>query len=292
MPETDDIVDTEPTEEREDEQPMLLTADPPPSRLQKVALDAIALDAQAAKDTVLAPSLRAVGLLHPVLLLENGDRYTIVAGKRRIAAAKSLHAEGEWPDTIEARVFVGASKIEQASILLRENANRSDNPIAELKAIKQCLSSGLEVKQIAKALNVSTAWVDRRLSLDVLPETIKRSVARKQTTIGTALRVAKLPAKQREKIAREASEDGGRVSMATAQAATARPPVDNARLFERPAFGLTINSTRRVIRELFPRLEEVEDQNTRTLVKRLLDKAHDALRDAASTLGVNIHEEA
>ncbi len=107
----------------------------------------------------LAASIQAYGLLQPVVVRPAGERYTLVAGHRRLAAVQSLG----WR-TVPASVRQAAD--EEAYLLtLVENLQRSDlSPREEAQALEVLLRErGWTTRQVAAAVHRSPAYVSKRL---------------------------------------------------------------------------------------------------------------------------------
>lgn len=156
----------------------------------------VPLDRIRGADGVVAPkglvgSLRAIGLLHPVLLYHPNPRhperadYVVIAGRKRLAAARELG----W-ETINAYVVDDYDP----TIPIHENLHRSPSPALEARCIGRWIAvEGLSQREVAKTLGISQAQVSQRLALlSLVPEALgmlERGELR--PTIARAL--AKLP---------------------------------------------------------------------------------------------------
>ena len=95
----------------------------------------------------LADSIDKIGLRHPIMVREKGDRYVLVAGRHRIEAYKKMDIE-HIPATIvkmsndDARLWEIAENLHRAELTKLE---RDDN-IAEWIKITEKLSSQVETK--------------------------------------------------------------------------------------------------------------------------------------------------
>ena len=129
----------------------------------------------------LAESIRAYGLLQPVLVQRVGDRYVLVAGHRRFAAVKAL----DW-ETIPA--IVHDTSDEDASLLtLIENLQREDlTPQDEADALGELVRQrGWSTHQVADAIKRSQAYVSKRLR--VFEDSLLRpAVLEKRIAVSTA----------------------------------------------------------------------------------------------------------
>lgn len=109
----------------------------------------------------LAQSIKANGVVQPIIVYANGNGYNIIAGERRWRAAKMAGLA-----TIPAVVRT----VEEKQILalqIVENANRKNVPFMEEAAGLQRLRDelDLDVSEICKMIGKSDAWVYQTLSL-------------------------------------------------------------------------------------------------------------------------------
>lgn len=113
----------------------------------------------------LAESIRQAGVLQPLLVVENGARYRIVAGERRYRAARMAGLE-EIPAIV--RDWEKQARLEAALI---ENLQRSDlNPIEEAMGVKQLMEeTGLTQEKAAERLGKSRPALANLLRLLTLP---------------------------------------------------------------------------------------------------------------------------
>lgn len=108
----------------------------------------------------LADSIRRLGLLQPLVVQPSTGGYTLVAGFRRYHAIKWWL---KWD-----RVTVLLTHSDARSVNLAENLDRTQLTILdEAKAVSAQSGS---IKQIAKRLGKSTAWVSTRKKLMALPK--------------------------------------------------------------------------------------------------------------------------
>ena len=117
------------------------------------------------KISKLAESIKEYGIIQPIVVVKEGDVYTIVAGERRWRAAKLLGLK-EVPV-----VIMGLTKKELLEISLIENLQREDlNPIEEAIAYKQLINDfHLTQEELGKKVGKSRAVITnciRLLNLD------------------------------------------------------------------------------------------------------------------------------
>jgi ParB family chromosome partitioning protein len=110
--------------------------------------------ASAEDDAGLVASLQQQGLIQPVMLRPAGGlRFTIIAGARRVKAARAL----AWPDI--PAIIADVSDHQATAIQAAENAHRSQmHPIDVWKAMVSLQDSGMAFALAAQCLNLS----DRR----------------------------------------------------------------------------------------------------------------------------------
>jgi ParB family chromosome partitioning protein len=120
----------------------------------------------------LAQSIRAQGVIQPVVVRHIDGVYQLIAGERRVRAAKIAGVE-----KIPARVLVDSvdGDLEKALV---ENIQREDlNAIHEAKAFQVMLErDGLTQEKVAERVGKSRATVANTLRLLRLPEAIQKDL--------------------------------------------------------------------------------------------------------------------
>ena len=121
----------------------------------------------------LAGSIKASGLLQPIMVKPTGDGYELVFGLHRLAACKRLG----WK---KIPAFVKHISSEDAFLTgLIENIQRNIriNPVAEARGYKLLMAKGWTSHEIAKRIGKSDSYVyDRLRVLDRLHPTIQREL--------------------------------------------------------------------------------------------------------------------
>ena len=142
----------------------------------------------------LADSIRAAGVLQPLLVVEENGRYRIVAGERRFRAARIAGLD-KVPCIVR-----DLSAQEQMEAALIENLQREDlNPIEEAAAIRQFMEAcGYTQDQAAKKLGKSRPAVANSLRLLSLPETVRQDVIAGRISAGHARVLAGLEDEKRQ----------------------------------------------------------------------------------------------
>jgi len=136
--------------------------------------------------TELAESIREQGLLSPIIVRPDGNKYQIIAGERRYKAAQQAGLK-EVPALIK-KVSDGEARI----ISLIENIQREDlNDIDRASALRELkVNLGLPWEKLAKKLGLTKQRVLDLVGLLDLPEEVKEDIRQKKLTEkhGRALR--------------------------------------------------------------------------------------------------------
>jgi ParB family chromosome partitioning protein len=171
----------------------------------------------------LVDSIRAVGVLQPVLVREsvNGD-YELIAGERRCRAARRAGLQ-----TVPALVqeVSDASSLEQALV---ENIQREQlNPLDEAAAYQQLIEEfALTHDEVAKRVGRSRASVTNSLRLLQLPPAVQRLVRDERLSAGHARALLGTPDRElQERLATEAVVQGSSVrALESLVRESVRPP--------------------------------------------------------------------
>lgn len=134
------------------------------------------------KLTELANSIREYGVIQPIIVTKNGDRYLIVAGERRYRAA-IIAGLSSVPAIIRS-----ADETRMLEIALIENIQREDlNPIEEAEALRFLMQSQhLTQDVLAKRIGKSRSAVANSVRLLTLPEGVRAMVADGKLSTGHA----------------------------------------------------------------------------------------------------------
>lgn len=128
----------------------------------------------------LAESIREHGVLQPIVVAKEEDKYKIVAGERRWRAAKLAGLE-KIPAIV--RTIDAQNRLEISVI---ENAQREDLNAIELATAYAKLKTqfNLSVKDIAAKVGKSEAVIENFLRLLKLPEDVKKVMVKEKLTEG------------------------------------------------------------------------------------------------------------
>jgi ParB family chromosome partitioning protein len=156
--------------------------------------------------SALVDSIKAVGILQPVLVREVGpDEFELIAGERRFRAARRAGLQ-----SIPALVHQAddAMSLEEALV---ENLHREDlNPLDEAGAYQQLIEEfNLTHEEVARKVGRSRAGITNALRLFQLPPTVQRYVRDAQLSAGHARALLATPDRiTQERIATEAIHEG------------------------------------------------------------------------------------
>lgn len=142
----------------------------------------------------LADSIREAGVLSPILVVENGMRYRIVAGERRYRAARLAGLE-----TVPC-IVRSMTNEQQMEAALIENLQRQDlNPIEEAAAIRSLMQEcGYTQEQTARKLGKSRPAIANALRLLNLPKAVTDLVVTGDLSAGHARVLAGLDSETRQ----------------------------------------------------------------------------------------------
>ncbi|HBE79122.1 MAG TPA: hypothetical protein DDW65_15310 [Firmicutes bacterium] len=143
----------------------------------------------------LAESIRIHGIIQPLLVREIGNKYQLIAGERRLRAAK-LVGLNEVPVVI--REMTDQAMMEVALV---ENLQREDlNPIEEADAYQRLINEfQLTQDDIAKKVGKSRPAIANTLRLLNLPNEIQSDLARGTLTMGHARSLLSLKTAEEQK---------------------------------------------------------------------------------------------
>ena len=130
----------------------------------------------------LAESVKAVGILQPLIVRPEGDGYQLIAGERRLRAAKLAGL-----DTVPV-IERMASDDDLLTLALVENLQREDlNPIEKAKGFKELIEKhDLTQEAAAKRLGKERSTLANFVRLLDLPEAVQQIVSRGTISMGHA----------------------------------------------------------------------------------------------------------
>ena len=137
----------------------------------------------------LAESIKRNGLLQPILVRRDGEKYQIIAGERRWQACKLL---GMTSVPIRIR---DVDDEETIILALVENIQRSDlNPIEEAYGYRRMMERGnMTQSQVAQAVSKGRSTIANALRLLELPEEAQQLLFEERITAGHARAILSIP---------------------------------------------------------------------------------------------------
>ncbi len=151
----------------------------------------------------LAHSIKEHGVLQPILVVQDGDRYKVIAGERRLRATKLAGL-----DRIPARVLSTNDKATH-EIALRENLDRVDlHPLEEGEGYVSLLETQAYTSHdsIAKAFGKPKSRITECIGFTRLPDLTKQELMKTGVRNRALLRnLLETPAEQHLEIIREAT---------------------------------------------------------------------------------------
>jgi ParB family chromosome partitioning protein len=146
----------------------------------------------------LAESFKSQGILQPLLVRSIADdQYEVVAGARRLRAAK-LAELSEVPVRVVMLSDAAVRESQLTENLLREDVHPYEEAIA-LKGILQLEGAHYDIAGLSARLGKSQAYLTQRMRLTELHPSIAEAFLVDRIGVGHALEIAKLPQDQQEK---------------------------------------------------------------------------------------------
>lgn len=147
----------------------------------------------------MAQSVKEMGIITPLLVSKKGQRYQLIAGERRLRAAKMAGIE-RVPVVVRE-----VSPVESLEMALVENVHRKDlNPIEEAEAYQRLLGE-LKITQesLAKRVGKDRATIANLLRLLKLPAAIQKDLIEGRMSMGHARALAGVKGEQKQLALRE-----------------------------------------------------------------------------------------
>jgi ParB family transcriptional regulator, chromosome partitioning protein len=130
----------------------------------------------------LAESIKSVGLIQPIVVRKKDGQYLVVAGERRLRAAKLAGLR-----SIKS-IFIDAGEEKNLTLALIENIQRSDlDPVEEARAYRVLVNRfKLKQQDIAEKVGKERATIANSLRLLNLPEDIQDALSAGKISAGHA----------------------------------------------------------------------------------------------------------
>jgi ParB family chromosome partitioning protein len=154
----------------------------------------------------LTESIRTQGIVQPLVVTQEGDGWTIIAGERRWRAARRAGLE-EVPVVV--RPVADARELLELALV--ENLQRSDlNPLEEAQAYAALQEKfGLSQEEVAGRVGKARTTVTNSLRLLRLPEEVRELLHEGKLTAGQARPLLALPTEEEQvRLAERAVREG------------------------------------------------------------------------------------
>ena len=130
----------------------------------------------------LSETIKNVGVIEPIIVRKENEKYILISGERRWRATK-LAGFKKIPAIIK-----NVDEIRSAELAIIENIQREDlTPIEEARAYERLIKlTNLNIKEIAERVGKDRSTISNLLRLLKLPEEIQQLVEEKKLTAGQA----------------------------------------------------------------------------------------------------------
>lgn len=126
----------------------------------------------------LIPSIKAIGLIQPLLVRPNCEGYEVVAGQRRLSALQALNEE-QSVDPVPCMVMDAKDDISAIEASLAENIARLPmDALDQFEAFHALVTQGMEIENIALHFGVTIRLVKQRLAIANLYQPIRNAYRR------------------------------------------------------------------------------------------------------------------
>jgi ParB family chromosome partitioning protein len=154
----------------------------------------------------LKASITRFGLIHPVIVIQKGDKYKLIVGQRRYLAFQAL-----GKTTIPALIIGSMNPTGQSVVSFVENIHRRDLPYEDTIAICSMLFTEYggpkvdRIRRISEELGIPHNTVSKYLSYMLIPSGVRKLVEEDKLTRDQAYRVTDAFFPNKEKIIKIAS---------------------------------------------------------------------------------------
>lgn len=152
----------------------------------KVGEHAQRIDAEDPETVELAASIERIGIINPLVVVADGDELLLVAGHRRLVAARMA-------GLAVVPCFVRPSeKNVDAEIAFAENFFRKDLSAVELAgALKDCLAKeAMTIEQLAAGFHKSVHWVNSMIAIADWPGDVLEALHSERLSVSAAHNLA------------------------------------------------------------------------------------------------------
>lgn len=152
----------------------------------------------------LADSIKTQGLLQPIVVRPSGDKFILIAGERRLKAARMAKLD-KIPAFLQ---DIADEKALEAQLV--ENLQREDlNPIELASAFERHMrDTGCTQEELARRIGLTRSYVANTVRLLHLPDEIKVALKSDEITAGHARSLLGLPEEEQLKLLNAIREKG------------------------------------------------------------------------------------
>lgn len=153
----------------------------------------------------LAESIKEVGLLQPIVVVERAEGLVIVAGHRRYAACRMAGVV-----EVPVRIMTGKESEIRGAVWAENHHRRDPSPIERAASIRQVLEDkGATEEEVAKSFRKGVDWVRRQVKMCEWPVDVLEAVHGRRLSVGAASHLAKVTDEEyRKYILMQAVENG------------------------------------------------------------------------------------
>lgn len=157
-------------------------------------------------------SVKAVGIIQPILIRKDGDGWMIVAGHRRTVAAVAAGLK-EIP-----AIVIEADSDQAIELAMIENLQRVNlTALQEMAAFGELTARGKTVDAIAVEIGKSVEYVYKRLILAKLIPAWQKALNEHRVAVGHAVIAARMTPEQQAQVLKRSVVPGGVVQMSVRQ---------------------------------------------------------------------------
>lgn len=177
----------------------------------------------------LRSSVAEHGVLVPLVVVRDGDRYRVVAGLRRLLAARAAGLVD-----VPCVVISGGPANEGWAMFVENRLREAINPLDEALWLGELVQEeGLSNRDLAARLGVSESWVSQRLAITLWPEDVRSGLAEGWLSFTVARELVQIGDERRRRQA---------LRMAKVSGCTARQAADWRRCWQTELGGLTMDN--------------------------------------------------
>lgn len=159
----------------------------------------------------LAASIKAQGVLQPILLREIGDGYELIAGERRLRASKIVGL-AKIPAYIRTMTDEQARQAQITENIQRENLTHLETA----KALQADLDQLGSIQAVLEKYNKSESWLSKMLSLLNLPKETKKlitdNISADLEVIGAVKQIEKIDPAEAKKLVEDLAAAKGQTN--------------------------------------------------------------------------------